>query len=463
MKTIILLLSLITCQCFATSTMRLDYYHTGGLGQELFAVDEIVIEPLPWPGNPNQPIDTTLRGKYVFEVVDISTKKIIYSRSFSNIYQEWITTEEASKQHKTFSESLRFPEPKHPVEITLKVRKDDQQLEFKELWRTQVNPSSMFIKRAKKAEQYGIIPLMDNGDPSKKVDLLLLGDGYTEAEKGKFIADAQRMLKVMFATSPYKERKNDFNVWGLMPPAQESGVNRPSTGKYRNNPVGSSYDTFGSERYALIFDNKTFRKIAAEAPYEFVEVLMNNDTYGGGGIYGLHATTSVDSGSAEYIFIHEFGHHFAGLADAYYSSPVAYNTSSSVRPEPFEPNVTANTDRNTLKWKHLIKESTPVPTAWQQDKYDAYVRVHEKERSDIRAKKSAEMVMDALFQERLDWEAILFDKNKYENDVGLFEGANYQAKGFYRSQQNCLMFTRTMEFCDVCNHAVQDVIDQYSK
>lgn len=120
------------------ATVRLDYFHTGGIGQEIFSVDRIVFEPLPWPGNPNRLIDTTNRGTYFFEVRDLATKRVLYSRGFSSIYGEWITTDEAMKANRTFHESLRFPSPKSPVEIN--VMKRDSQNVFREVWKTIVDP-----------------------------------------------------------------------------------------------------------------------------------------------------------------------------------------------------------------------------------------------------------------------------------------------------------------------------------
>ena len=78
-------------------TMRLDYFHTGNAAQELFSVDRVVIEPLPWPGNPSKLIDTTNRGVYYFEVRDASSQRVLYSRGFSSIYGEWVTSTPAHK------------------------------------------------------------------------------------------------------------------------------------------------------------------------------------------------------------------------------------------------------------------------------------------------------------------------------------------------------------------------------
>ena len=230
------------------------------------------------------------------------------------------------------------------------------------------------------------------------MDLLLLGDGYTAAERRKFEADSRRLLAVLFATSPFKERRSDFNVWGLVPAARESGISRPSTGIHRSNPISSTYDAFGSERYVLAFDNKAFRRHASYAPYDVVEIVVNGRTYGGGGIYGLYSTVAADNAFAPYVFVHEFGHHFAALADEYYTSPVAY-LPSATRDEPWEPNVTALLDPNTLKWKDLVKPGTPLPTPWPKEAYEKPSRESQARRAKLRADKRPEAEMEALFAE----------------------------------------------------------------
>src|SRR4029077_6331768 len=227
----------------AALTMRVDYYHTGNATQEHFSLDRIVVEPLGWPGDPRKAIDTTARGKYFFEVIDDASKKVVYSRGFASVYGEWETTAEAKAMNRTFSESLRFPGVDKPAHIVLKKR--DSKNAFQEVWTTKVDPADKFIMRAGALASAGpLIKLHERGDPATKLDLLILGDGYTAAERGKFERDARRMLAVLFATSPFKERENDINVWGLVPPSIDSGISSPSQKIYKRTTFGTSYDTF---------------------------------------------------------------------------------------------------------------------------------------------------------------------------------------------------------------------------
>jgi hypothetical protein len=61
------------------------------------ALDQVVIESLPWTGNMAQPLDKTSRGKYLFEIVNPESGDIAWSRSFSSIYGEWETTGESRR------------------------------------------------------------------------------------------------------------------------------------------------------------------------------------------------------------------------------------------------------------------------------------------------------------------------------------------------------------------------------
>jgi len=448
-------------QSVPVRTLRVDYFHTGSATQEIFALDEVVVEPAPWPGRPGRTTDSVRYGAYGFDVRDASSGDVLYSQGFGSIYDEWTTTDEAAKTTRTFEESVRFPMPAGPVRVT--IRKREAGNRWRDVWTVPIDPRDKFVVTAAPDPAPGpVIEIEKHGDSATKVDLLLIGDGYTAAERPKFEADARRLIGVLFATSPFKERRADFNVWGLAPAARESGISRPSLGISRDSPLHATYDAFDSERYVLTFDNKTFRRMASYAPYDVVEIVVNARTYGGGGIYNLYSTVASDNAFAPYIFVHEFGHHFAALADEYYTSPVAY-LPTAIREEPWEPNVTALLDPAALKWKDLVVPGTPVPTPWNKDEYETRSRAAQARRAELRKNARPESEMEALFAEERRADQLQFSQERYAGKVGAFEGARYEARGLYRPEANCIMFTRSDAFCAVCRRAIERVIDAYTK
>jgi hypothetical protein len=298
----------------------------------------------------------------------------------------------------------------------------------------------------------------------QKVDILLISEGYTAAELPKFHADAKRLVDALFAVEPFRSRKSDFNVRGLDLPSPQSGVNRPHVGSFRRTPISAEYNIFDSERYVLTLDNRALRDAAASAPYEFIEILVNEQQYGGGGIFNAQATSAVDTGFAEYVFVHEFGHHFAGLADEYYTSDVAYETGAADQPEPWERNITALKDPKQLKWRDLVEHGTPVPTPWDKEAYETKSREVQARRRELRAKGVPEAEIDQHFRDQMAWDTKFLSSMKYAGKVGAFEGAGYETKGLYRPELDCIMFTRDpVGFCRVCRRAIGTIIDQYAR
>ena len=312
--------------------------HGGPAGKAWFALDGIALEG-PWPGRPDRLLDDSGLGKYRFEVRDGRGGSALLARLREHLRRVG--------EHRGGEDGVArlprvgaLPRPRRArcASCSSSARKAGA---FQEVWSVPVDPGSPLVDRAPPPAAARVWAVVENGPPADKVDLLLLGDGYTAGEMEKWHRDAKRMAELLFAVSPFKEHRQDFNVWAIDVPSDLSGVSRPSDGVYRRTPLGATYDAFGSERYVLTFDNKKMREIAAAAPYEFVEIVVNDRKYGGGGIHNLYATVAADSAWAPYLFVHEFGHHFAGLADEYYTSPVSYEPSAG-RPEPWEPNATAD-------------------------------------------------------------------------------------------------------------------------
>jgi hypothetical protein len=444
---------------FKDKTMRVDYYHTGDATHEVLSLERVVSDG-PWAGPRTRLIDDTNFGRYFYEVYDLESGNLLYSRGFASIYGEWETTGEAREMHRTFHESVRFPWPKGPVKIV--VTKRDDLTSFHAIGEFEIDPAARSVNPADLPPLGTVWALFENGPLSEKADIAVLGEGYTADEMEKFHGDARRLVGELFATEPFKSRKSDFNVWGVDLPTAESGVTRAHSGKFRRNPVGTQYGIFDSERYMLTYDNRPLRDALSAAPYDFMAILVNEKQYGGGGIYNFQMATAVDTEFADYIFVHEFGHHFAGLGDEYYTSDVAYETGAAEHPEPWEANITALHDPLKLKWGDLVEPGTPVPTQWDKEAYEAHAREIRGRRAELIEGQRPEAEFDALFHEQREIETQMLSSMEYSGKVGAFEGASYEATGLYRPEIDCIMFTRDeVGFCRVCSRALERIIDLY--
>jgi hypothetical protein len=379
-------------------TMRVDYIHGGGPSGETFMLDRVSAEG-GWPGSRTQLIDHSGLGNYLFEVIDLASNRVLYSRGFGSMYGEWETTPDVRAANRTFHESVRFPWPRERVRVN--VRKRDHQNVFHDVWHAAIDPASASGSYPAPSPGGRIFSLEENGPPSSKVDVLLISQGYSEAQLAKFRSDVRRLVDALFALEPFRSRKADFNVRALELPGSGLSV---------------QFNIFGIERYALTYDNRSLRDAAGAAPYDVLEILMNEQKYGGGGIFNQQSTVAADNSSAEYVFIHEFAHNLAALADEYVGN-VTYETDAAQQVEPWEPNITALRDPAALKWRDLVAPGTPIPTPLT-----------------------------------------------HAGIVGAFEGGGYRARGIYRSEAECIMGSRkVVDFCRVCQRAISRVIDLHTK
>jgi len=444
---------------FTDKTMRLDYFHSGNATEEHFSVDRTVSDGA-WAGSKKNLTDKLNLGLYFVKVIDAESHILLYSYGFASVFGEWQTIPDADSLWGTFHESIRFPWPRKAVTVLLEKR--DSLNIFRPLWNTRIDPASRAVNPAD-IQHAGVVDVVaDNGPAATKLDIVILGDGYTQKEMSKFKADVKRLSAALLAAEPFKSRSADINIRAVETPSAESGVTKPHPGVFHRTALSAQYGSFDSERYVLSYDNKTLRDVASAVPYDLMVILVNERTYGGGGIYNLYTTVSADNKYAEYIMVHEFGHHMAALADEYYTSSVSYEI-TPVKVEPWETNITALFDQDKLKWKSLMTPGTPLPTPWNKEEFDLFGYKIQKERDSLRKAKVEESVMEALFDRQLKQEEVYFSGEKYKDAVGAFEGAGYQQKGLYRSQLDCIMYTRHMKFCKVCNHTMEEVIDRYSR
>jgi len=447
---------------FTDRTLRVDYYHTGTKGSESFSVDQAVDDG-SWAGSKVNLVDTLNLGEFIFRMYDLATGQLIFSRGFSSMFNEWQTTDEAARGvYRTFSESARMPFPRRPIQLT--VARRDKRMIFHELFSTTIDPSDPTqVRKEKRTSPYKVGKLFENGPSAQKVDIVILGDGYAKSDMEKFRADAKRFNDAMFSTSPFKGRKNDFNVWTVEIESGESGIDIPDKDVWKTNALGTMYNTFGSARYVLTTDNKALRDVAAAAPYDFICILINDSRYGGGGIYNLYATTYANETTKgqewqmEYVYVHEFGHSFGGLGDEYYASSVAYDEFYPQGVEPWEPNLTVLLDKKNVKWKAHLTPGIEVPTVWEKAEFDTV----EAERAKLdRLAPDYYAKREPLYKRSME----ILKTSEHAGKVGVFEGAGYASKGIYRPAVDCRMFTLSLiGFDPVCSAAIERVVDFYSK
>ena len=398
---------------FLNSSLRVDYMHTATHDKELLSLDTYYHEP-NWGGSQVNLIDTFDYGHYRFEVYDSLTNTLIYSRGYSTLCGEWRYTSEAKKTWRSFSESIILPFPKAPIKIVFFKRKINQT--WKQIFNIDITPSDYSIVPQLKTE-LDAHRIHYSGNPSKKLDIVLLAEGYTKKEIKKFIKDAKRFANYLFNCAPFDKMKTNINIWAVSSISSESGTDIPGEGIYKNTFFDSHFYTFGTERYINTVNNIAVRNAAANAPYDQIYIIANTEKYGGAGIYNYYSICTSDHNLSDFVFIHELGHSFAGLGDEYIDKNVAVEDFYDLNTEPWEPNLTTLQDFES-KWKHLCDTITKIPTIYQ---------------------------------------------NRQDKTVGAFEGAGYVTKGVYRPRSDCTMRSVNYNyFCPVCTKAIIDMINFYS-
>ncbi len=462
---------------FSDETLRIDYHHIGDSEFEMISIDRIYRYGI-WSGSGKNLIDNLNNGKYYLKVYDLESGKMIYSKGFDTYFGEYQTSAEAiNKIKKTYHETALIPFPKNKIRFSIEKR--DKKNNLAEIFSAEINPNDQYIiKESVVDSSIKIIKHEKNGNPHTKIDIAVLGDGYTKSETEKFQKDFERLVKTLFEIEPYKSNQDKFNFYGILKISEESGSDEPGANIFKNTALGSTFYSLGSERYLLTEDNKTVRDAAANVPYDALVIIVNHSRYGGGGIYNLFCTLTSDNQWFEYLFLHEFGHSFSGLADEYYTSDVAYNEFYKIDVEPVEPNLTALVNPKEFKWKEFVSDSVEIPTLWEKAQFDNMDLKWQEERRALnekiaelkRNKTSSNEILK--FQEEYNKKDKIqakkvndFLKNsKYSGQVGAFEGAGYLSNGLFRPMIDCLMFSKGKKpYCKICERAVLKVINSYTE
>jgi hypothetical protein len=398
---------------FSDKVLRFDFMLAGNYQKTLVYPMGMKEEPF-WAGSPVKLKDPFGYGNFIYELYDSTSNELIYSRGFCTLFQEWQTTAEARTTERSFYEVATMPFPKKSVRFVLKIR--ERNGSFSKLYETDINPHDYYI-RIEKPRDAATDKIVYSGDPHKCVDLAFIAEGYKANEMDKFRGDVKKMADVLFSEAPFNQYRDKINIWAVEAVSEDSGTDIPGERIYESTALNSGFYTFGLDRYLTTQDIKSVNDFAAEVPHDHIIVLINSKRYGGGGVYNYYTGTTVDHDLSPRVFIHELGHGFAGLADEYYSSEVAYDNFYPLDVEPWEPNITTLVNFDS-KWKSRIAKETPVPTPPEE---------------------------------------------KYRNVLGLFEGGGYSAKGIFRPEMDCRMKSNSPKgYCTVCSEAVKKMIEFYT-
>lgn len=397
---------------FLPKALRIDYFLAGDYQKQNIYLDGLREEPY-WSGSPNGLIDLSDYGSYKVEVTDKASGKLLYSRGFCTLFQEWQSTDEAKLTPKAFEQVTRIPYPKNPVIVEFKAR--NWEGVFTSLYRLEVDTRSLYISR-ELPSVYPVTEIVKNGAPEKMLDITFIAEGYTVKQMEKFRGDVRRLYDYLVSQEPFDKYKDKINVWAVESPSEQEGPDNPGKRIWNKTPVGSSFYTFGVDRYLTTLKFKSVMDIAANAPGDQVYILINSNEYGGGGVYNHYNVSTSDHFLSTKVLVHEFGHGLAGLGDEYIDSSLENFYNKAI--EPWEPNLTTLVNFDS-KWKGLVDKGITIPTLYSSD-----------------------------------------NKGK----VGAFEGAGYVNQGIYRSMMDCRMRTNEAKgFCKVCADAIDKVMQFYVK
>lgn len=407
---------------FIDATLRIDYTFIGNIKQQHIAVDELCKIPR-WYGKHQRLSELPVEGNGQITVRDHKTQTIIYRNSFSTLFQEWLSYDEAKTATKSFENVFLVPFPKDTADITIELR-DNRRSVMTQLTHMVV-PNDILIRKIGDKSVTPYETLQQAADTSRCIHIAYVAEGYTEAEMPTFLNDCRTAMEALFAHEPFKTLRNRFNVVAVKAPSAESGTSNPGKGIWKNTALHSNFNTFYSDRYLTTLHLKDLHNWLAGTPYEHIIVLVNTDNYGGGGILNSYNLSMTHHRAFKPVVVHEFGHSFAGLADEYaydYEAIPMYPHDI----EPWEKNITTMVDFKS-KWSDMVKKGTKIPTEQPAD-------------------------LDKPNAKKEKWQ------------IGAYEPAGYSMHGVYRAYPDCRMRTNNNpDFCPVCQKAITELVKFYTE
>ena len=401
---------------FSDSTLRIDYIFSGNNLTQHIALDQMS-KTAGWFGRRHNLNCLPLEGNGQLTIVDPESDDTLYRHSFSTLFQEWQETEEARHVEKSFENTFVVPMPIRPVDVIVQLVDTHRRVSSR--LRHRIDPNDILIQDRSSRQQTPWHYIRKSGDPRERIDVAFVAEGFATDQMDYFLAMCDSSISALAEHEPFHSLINRFNFIAVTPVSRDNGVSIPHSGLWYDTALGSSFDTFYSNRYLTTLHIKRLYDVMTGIPFEHVIILANTPEYGGGGIYNFYNLASARTTRFKLeVVVHEFGHSFAGLADeyAYGDDPETHYPADT---EPWEPNITTLYDFNS-KWADLLKPGTSIPT--QPDGKDLTTK------------------------------------------VGVYEGAGYQLKGVYRPVQECRMKVNEVpEFCPVCQRAIAKIIKFYTE
>lgn len=400
---------------FTGKTLRVDYIFAGNTDSPQIYLDELSQFPV-WAGRRHHLSEVPVEGNGQVIVRDLATKRLIYKTSFSSLFQEWLSTEEAATTPRAFENTFLLPFPLQPAEI--EVILFDAHRKVAATMKHIVKPDDILIRQKGVTHITPHQYLMQNDTDDKAIDIAILAEGYAPEEMDIFYRDAQIALESIFDHEPFRSMKGKFNVIAVASASSDIGVSIPGQNLWMNTAFNSHFNTFYSDRYLTTSRVKAIHDALAGIPYEHIIILANTGQYGGGGIYNAFTLTTAHHPMFRPVVAHEFGHSFGGLADEYFYEGDLFSDMYPKSIEPWEQNITTLVDFRS-KWEDMLSENTPQPTP-----------------------------------------PLLND----QYPVGVYEGGGYVSKGIYRPADNCRMRSnKHAVFCPVCQRALERMINFYTE
>ena len=161
----------------------------------------------------------------------------IRDSSFSTLFQEWLTYDEAKSSMKSFENVFLIPLPKDTVDITIRLN-NNRRNPFVELTHT-VAPSDILIRHIGEKHITPYQTILKAKDTTRCIHIAYLAEGYKSDEMDVFLHDAQKATDAIFSHEPYRSMKDKFNIIAVEAPSEESGTSIPSRGIWKNTALQS--------------------------------------------------------------------------------------------------------------------------------------------------------------------------------------------------------------------------------